>query len=37
MFLGLGSYTVAILALHLGINPLWLARSAASPRWWSRC
>jgi ABC-type branched-subunit amino acid transport system permease subunit len=24
MFLGLGSYTVAILALRLGINPLWL-------------
>ena len=25
MFLGLGSYTVAICALHWGINPLWLA------------
>jgi ABC-type branched-subunit amino acid transport system ATPase component/ABC-type branched-subunit amino acid transport system permease subunit len=24
MFLGLGSYTVAILALRLGVNPLWL-------------
>ena len=25
MFLGLGSYTVAILALRWGVNPLWLA------------
>ncbi len=25
MFLGLGSYTVAILAVRLGLNPLWLA------------
>jgi branched-chain amino acid transport system ATP-binding protein/branched-chain amino acid transport system permease protein len=25
VFLGLGSYTAAILALHLGVNPLWLA------------
>ena len=25
MFLGLGSYTVAIIALHTGINPLWIA------------
>jgi ABC-type branched-subunit amino acid transport system ATPase component/ABC-type branched-subunit amino acid transport system permease subunit len=25
MFLGLGSYTVAIVALHTGINPLWIA------------
>lgn len=25
MFLGLGSYTAAILALRLGVNPLWLA------------
>jgi branched-chain amino acid transport system permease protein len=25
MFLGLGSYTVGILALHWGVNPLWLA------------
>jgi ABC-type branched-subunit amino acid transport system ATPase component/ABC-type branched-subunit amino acid transport system permease subunit len=24
-FLGLGSYTVAIIALHSGVNPLWLA------------
>jgi branched-chain amino acid transport system ATP-binding protein/branched-chain amino acid transport system permease protein len=24
-FLGLGSYTVAIIALHWGVNPLWLA------------
>jgi len=25
MFLGLGSYTVAIIALHTGVNPLWIA------------
>jgi branched-chain amino acid transport system permease protein len=25
MFLGLGSYTVAIVALHTGVNPLWIA------------
>ncbi len=25
VFLGLGSYTVAIIALHSGVNPLWLA------------
>ena len=25
MFLGLGSYTVAIVALHTGVNPLWVA------------
>jgi ABC-type branched-subunit amino acid transport system ATPase component/ABC-type branched-subunit amino acid transport system permease subunit len=25
VFLGLGSYTVAIIALHWGVNPLWLA------------
>ena len=25
MFLGLGSYTAAIIALHTGVNPLWLA------------
>src|SRR3954452_22683465 len=24
-FLGIGSYTVAIIALHVGVNPLWLA------------
>src|SRR4051794_215805 len=24
VFLGLGSYTVAIIALHWGVNPLWL-------------
>jgi ABC-type branched-subunit amino acid transport system ATPase component/ABC-type branched-subunit amino acid transport system permease subunit len=25
MFLGLGSYTAAIIALHTGVNPLWVA------------
>jgi ABC-type branched-subunit amino acid transport system ATPase component/ABC-type branched-subunit amino acid transport system permease subunit len=25
MFLGLGSYTTAIIALHTGVNPLWIA------------
>jgi ABC-type branched-subunit amino acid transport system ATPase component/ABC-type branched-subunit amino acid transport system permease subunit len=25
MFLGLGSYTIAIVALHTGVNPLWIA------------
>ncbi|HEV7656424.1 MAG TPA: branched-chain amino acid ABC transporter ATP-binding protein/permease [Mycobacteriales bacterium] len=25
MFLGLGSYTTAIVALHTGVNPLWIA------------
>ena len=25
MFVGLGSYTVAIIALHTGVNPLWIA------------
>jgi branched-chain amino acid transport system ATP-binding protein/branched-chain amino acid transport system permease protein len=25
MFLGLGSYTTAIIALHSGVNPLWIA------------
>src|SRR5262245_23069627 len=25
MFLGLGSYTAAIVALHTGVNPLWVA------------
>ncbi|SHN47280.1 ABC transporter permease subunit [Cryptosporangium aurantiacum] len=25
LFLGLGAYTAAILALHLGVNPLWVA------------
>jgi branched-chain amino acid transport system permease protein len=25
MFVGLGSYTVAIIALHTGVNPLWVA------------
>src|SRR5215207_6461152 len=25
MFLGLGAYTTAIIALHSGVNPLWIA------------
>jgi ABC-type branched-chain amino acid transport system, permease component len=38
MFLGLGSYTVAIIALHTGINPLWIAAlggitAVVSRRW----
>jgi ABC-type branched-subunit amino acid transport system permease subunit len=32
LFLGLGSYTAAILALRLGVNPLWAGWSRSSSR-----